>query len=164
MTEKQNGERTVRCPLEGCNRELLARGVNLHIRQSSDNIHGPQGEVPEDVNLDEMETVGAKSVNVDYPEERNDDTNYVLCPFCYEIFKGQRGMKTHLSQKSGQGQHPDDATEQSELEKATLSKEVRTNETEFFADRVRKYINYLLAEGEIEEAKRAKRFLLGWRE
>ena len=111
-----------------------------------------------------METVGEESVHVDYPEKRNDDTRYVLCPFCYDIFKGERGIQTHLSKKSGQGQHPEDAAERYELEELPLSGEVRTTEEKYSPNKVKRYINHLLAEGEIEEARRAKRFLLGCRE
>jgi hypothetical protein len=160
MTKERHSERTVRCPLEGCDREVLARGVNLHIRQSSDDIHGPQGDVPEGVNLNELETVGEKSVHIDYPQDRKDDTQYTLCPFCHRIFKGKRGIQTHLSQKSGDEQHPDDAAQRYELKTTGQSEKIPTSEEGSVSSRAKRYIEYLLAEGKIEEAKLAKRFLL----
>lgn len=160
MTDGKSGERTVLCPIEGCNREVLARGVNLHVRQSSDDLHGPQGEVPEGVGLEELETVGEESVQVDYPQDRKKDTNHVLCPFCYGIYKGKRGINIHLSHNSGKGQHPDDAAEQYELEEISLCGSSSRNERKSPSDRAEQYISHLLSQGRVEEAKQAKNFLL----
>lgn len=163
MTEEKEGERRVLCPLNGCDQEVLARGINLHIRQSSDEIHGQQGKVPEGVGLDELETKGEEPVQVNYPQNRKEDTEHILCPFCYEIFKGNRGIKTHLSQTSGKGQHPDNAVEEYDLNKPDRKGNMLLNKSESASNRAKRYVEYLVSEGDIEEAKRAKRFLFNGR-
>lgn len=102
----RNKERTVRCPVEGCDAEKLARGIHLHIRQSSGNGHGPTGEVPDHIDLDNLETVGSREVEMNYPSERETQDAARLCPYCSKVFKGKRGVLIHLGQKAGQKNHP----------------------------------------------------------
>jgi hypothetical protein len=80
MTNHTNDERTVRCPVDGCDATPLARGINLHINRSSGGGHGPAGEVPSDISLDNLETVGEREVEMDYPEERDNETHARLSP------------------------------------------------------------------------------------
>jgi len=82
MTNHPNDERTVRCPVDGCDAEKLARGIHLHVRQSSGDGHGPQGEVPDSINFENLDTVGEQTVEMDYPEERNNEKEARLCPYC----------------------------------------------------------------------------------
>ena len=106
MTNHQNDERTVRCPVEGCDATPLARGVNLHINRSSGDGHGPRGEVPDHISLDDLETVGEREVEMDYPEERDNEKHARLCPYCSETFAGVQGLMIHLGQTAGRKNHP----------------------------------------------------------
>jgi hypothetical protein len=106
-SDSQNTETVVKCPIDGCSHEGLSRGIHLHIRQSSGNGHGPNGEVPEHLDLSDLEVVGEKTVDVDYPEERDVEEVVRLCPYCGRAFNGFHGIKIHLGQKQGQGVHPD---------------------------------------------------------
>jgi hypothetical protein len=107
MSDHKNDERTVRCPVEGCDSTPLARGVNLHILRSSGDGHGPRNEVPEHISLDELETVGEREVKMDYPEERNNEKHARLCPYCSETFSGISGLMIHLGQTAGRKNHPE---------------------------------------------------------
>lgn len=112
MTDREthrNKERTVRCPVEGCDAEPLARGVHLHVRQTDGNGHGPQGEVPEHVTFDDLETVGSKSVPMVYPTERDTESEERRCPYCGRTFAGIKGVRIHLRQVAGRKGHPEDA-------------------------------------------------------
>lgn len=107
----RNDERTVRCPVDGCDATPLARGINLHIRQSSGGGHGPRGEVPEHVDFDELETAGDREVEMDYPEERDSEDVARLCPYCSRPYKGRNGVLIHLGQVAGRKNHPENAAE-----------------------------------------------------
>lgn len=107
----QDGERVVRCPVEGCNAEKLARGIHLHILQSSDAAHGEQGEVPEEVSLDDLEEVGREKVEVDYPDDRDSESVARLCPYCSKPFKGKNGVLIHLGAMAGRKNHPPNASD-----------------------------------------------------
>jgi len=111
MTDHRNDERTVRCPVEGCDAEKLARGVHLHVRQSAGEGHGPQGEIPDNVSLDDLETVGKQEVEMDYPAERDSEEVVRLCPYCSQPFKGKNGVLIHLGQVAGRKNHPEDAAQ-----------------------------------------------------
>ncbi len=110
-TKHSNQETVVECPVEGCTKEGLSRGMHLHVRQSSGDGHGPHGDVPENLDFDNLKVVGEKGVDMDYPDERNEEEVARLCPFCGRAFNGFRGIKIHVGQKAGQGVHPDDATD-----------------------------------------------------
>lgn len=110
-TKHNNSESVVKCPVNDCNHEGLSRGIHLHVRQSSGDGHGPHGDVPENLNFDDLEQVGEKDVQMDYPDERNEEDVVRLCPFCGRAFNGFRGIKIHVGQKKGHGVHPDDATD-----------------------------------------------------
>lgn len=112
-----NAERTVHCPIEGCDETPLARGVHLHVRQSSADGHGSRGEVPSGITFDDLETAGQRNVSLDYPEHRQTEDTARLCPYCKQAFRGKQGVMIHLGQVTGRNGHPDDAqdTDASEL-------------------------------------------------
>jgi hypothetical protein len=114
MTDHRNDERTVRCPVEGCGKEVLARGVHLHVRQSSGDGHGPQGDVPDEISLENLETVGEQKVEMDYPDERDTERHARLCPYCSQTFEGVQGMMIHLGQIAGRNNHPSDPQDRHE--------------------------------------------------
>lgn len=119
MSKQKNAERTVKCPVEGCGAEKLARGIHLHVRQSDGGGHGEQGEVPEGVDLDDLETAGSQAVSMDYPETRETEEAHRRCPYCHEVFQGKRGVMIHLGRTANTGPHP--ANPKEEVDSAELS-------------------------------------------
>jgi len=101
----------VKCPVEDCDAEVLARGINLHVRQSSGGGHGPQGEAPDQLTFDDLKTVGSDTVEMDYPEERDHEQVARFCPYCSEVFTGKQGVRIHLGQVEGRKNHPRNANE-----------------------------------------------------
>lgn len=178
----KNDEKTVRCPVEGCEEEILARGLHLHVLRSSGNGHGPHNELPEDIDLDEAEEVGSREVEMNYPEERDSEQVARLCPYCERPFRGKHGVMIHLGQTAGRKNHPEDAPEQHEpddfsivhvdenenvvnvVEEGTAmpSTERRQNEElgSLSPERVREYIEGLREQGLDEEADKAEQMLL----
>jgi hypothetical protein len=112
MTNHENDEPRVNCPVEDCDATPLARGINLHVRRSSGNGHGPQGEVPDAITFEDLDTVGTGKVEMDYPEERDTDNAGRRCPWCGKLFAGTQGVRIHLGQVAGRDGHPEDAPEQ----------------------------------------------------
>lgn len=104
-----NDERTVHCPVGGCDETPLARGVHLHVMRSVGDGHGPQGEVPEHLDFENLETAGTRAVSMDYPEHRQTEQVARLCPFCDQPFRGKQGVQIHLGQVAGRNGHPEDA-------------------------------------------------------
>lgn len=105
-TPNRNPERVVKCPVEGCDAEKLARGMHLHIRQSVGNGHGERGEIPDSVSLDNLEEVGTQEVELHYPEDREVENVARMCPYCREVFRGKNGVLIHLGQVAGRKNHP----------------------------------------------------------
>lgn len=108
----RNDERTVRCPVDQqteheCAEEPLARGVYLHVLNSSGGGHGPKGEVPAGLNFDDLETIGTREVSMDYPEHRETDSTSRLCPECGVPFEGKHGVRIHLGRMAGKQNHPE---------------------------------------------------------
>jgi hypothetical protein len=178
MTDHKNDERTVQCPIEGCDATPLARGINLHIRRSSGEGHGPQGEVLDDVDLDDLETVGEREVAMDYPDERDTENHARLCPYCRQTFAGVQGLMIHLGQKAGRDNHPRNPKDRHEPgdfprveadAEGNIERVVGTPPAappnEYDADaipvaRVFRLIADLLAEGEVTLAERVRLDLL----
>lgn len=106
----RNRERVVKCPVDGCDAEKLARGMHLHVLRSVGDGHGEQGEIPDDVDLHDLEEVGTREVEVNYPEEREVETVARLCPYCGRPFKGKHGVMIHLGQVAGRRDHPPNAS------------------------------------------------------
>lgn len=179
MSDHTNDERTVRCPVEDCDSTPLARGVNLHVLRSSGDGHGPQGEVPDHISLDELETVGEREVKMDYPEERDNEKHARLCPYCSETFSGISGLMIHLGQTAGRKNHPENPKERHDagdfprvevdsegnVETAVDSVEVTSTDspgnTAVPRARVFSLLAELVADGEADTAYRVRRALLG---
>lgn len=182
MTDRErhrNDERTVKCPVGGCDAEVLARGINLHVRRSSGNGHGPQGEVPKDISFDDLETVGSELVEMDYPEERDTEQVARLCPYCGTPFTGKQGVKIHLGQVAGRKNHPEDAADRHEPEdfprvavdsrenvvevldeRSAPSSDSSTDGERIEVEKVYRLVADLLAEGKTEAAARVREELL----
>lgn len=170
---KSSMERTVRCPVEGCDAEPLARGVYLHIQRSSGDGHGPQGDVPPGVDLDNLETVGEKEVEMDYPDKRDTEQTARVCPYCNQTFTGIHGVMIHLGQTAGRKNHPENPKEIHEPEDFPI---VALDDNENIVEviegditlpsstqadsAVERYIDFLEREGKTDEAERAKEILL----
>jgi hypothetical protein len=178
MTDHKNDERTVRCPVEGCEATPLARGINLHIMRSSGDGHGPQGEVPDSLSLENLETVGEREVEMDYPDERDNEKHARLCPYCNQTFTGISGLMIHLGQTAGRKNHPanpKDRHEPSDFPRVEVDAEgniqqvAGTDDTDHVdtgkgavpTARVFRLIADLIADGETRTAHRVRRDLLG---
>lgn len=178
MTDHSNDERTVRCPVEGCDATPLARGINLHINRSSGDGHGPNGEVPAHISLDNLETVGEREVEMDYPEERDNEKHARLCPYCNQTFTGVQGLMIHLGQTAGRKNHPANPKDRHEpedfprvkvdaegnVQQVTGPQENPTDSREKGAvpmSRVFRLIANLIADGQTKTANRVRRDLLG---
>lgn len=109
-TRNVNRERTVECPI--CGEEKLARGIYLHVNRSVGNGHGEQGEVPEGVDLDNLETAGERNVSMNYPESRKTEQVGRQCPYCEGVFRGKHGVMIHLGRIAGKESHPENAKEE----------------------------------------------------
>jgi hypothetical protein len=178
----KNDEKTVLCPVEGCDSEVLSRGLHLHVRRSSGNGHGKQDEIPEDIDLDKAEEVGSKEVEMEYPEKRDSEQVARLCPYCERPFRGKHGVMIHLGQVAGRKNHPKDAPERHEPDDFSIvhvddnenvielveeptsmpSTERRQDEEgQPDLDDVRQHIEWLREQGLTEEAEKVEQTLLG---
>jgi len=177
-----NDERTVECPVEGCEATPLARGVHLHIMRSAGDGHGPHGDVPDGIDLDNLKTAGSRNVDMEYPEERDVESVARMCPYCERPFRGKHGVMIHLGQLAGRKNHPEDAADRHELddfpvvhvdENGNVTEVVKGraempstqrrrddgNDEELDKDAAKAYIRNLRAESNHEEADRAARML-----
>ncbi|EMA30330.1 hypothetical protein [Haloarcula japonica] len=178
MTDHSNDERTVRCPVKGCDATPLARGINLHINRSSGDGHGPHGEVPDHISLDDLETVGEREVEMDYPEERDNEKHARLCPYCNQTFTGEQGLMIHLGQIAGRKNHPANPKDRHEpgdfpgvkvdaegnVQQVAGPQRNPTDSREKGAvpmSRVFRLIANLIADGQTKTAGRVRRDLLG---
>lgn len=183
----KNDERTVNCPIEGCDETPLARGAHLHVMRSSGGGHGPQNEVPDHVDLDNLETVGKREVQMDYPEERNSEQVARLCPYCERPFRGKHGVMIHLGQTAGRKNHPKNPRDKHDPEDFAIvhvdenenviekveegttmpstdkrrEKEASEEVDSLNPDQVEEYIESLREQGLEDEADRAEKMLLG---
>jgi hypothetical protein len=73
--------------------------------RSSGDGHGPRG-IPDNVSLENLETVGEREVKIDYPDKRDNEKHTRLCPYCSETFAGVQGLMIHLGQTAGRKNHP----------------------------------------------------------
>jgi hypothetical protein len=174
MTNHRNDERTVRCPVEGCDATPLARGVNLHILRSSGEGHGPNGEVPDHISTEDLETVGNREVEMDYPAERDTEGTARLCPYCTQPFAGKNGVLIHLGAVAGRLNHPEDAAEKhAETDFPKVNVDEQGNITSVLGDtpdtgkgavsqeQVYHLIAEFMANGDTQAAQRVRRKLLG---
>jgi peptide subunit release factor 1 (eRF1) len=157
---------------------VLTRGLHLHVLRKNDETHGPQGEAPPGLHVDNAETVGSRPVEVDYPEERASEDVARLCPYCQTPFKGKNGVLIHLGQVAGRKNHPGNASVVHEpsdfpvveldedenvvavVEGHILSSVQRPHDEAIPVERVYRYIADLVSEGRSDEAKRARQRLL----
>lgn len=175
-----NEERTVECPVEGCDYEGLSRTLHLHVRQSSGDGHGPHKDIPESIDFDNLETVGTQEVEMNYPETREVEQVKRQCPFCELVFDGKHGVMIHIGQTAGKKNHPENAPQQVseddlpvvELDDdqniintvegdAKMPSTKRRQEEEAEENRIKRYIKKLREEGKDEEADIAETELLG---
>lgn len=112
----KNEERTVRCPVEGCDKVVLARALHLHVGRKVGDGHGTSNEIPEGVDLDSAEEVGTEQVEMEYPEHREAEDVQRLCPYCERPYNGKQGVMIHLGALEGKKNHPKDAAERHELD------------------------------------------------
>lgn len=181
-TKHKNQERTVECPVDGCNKEPLARGLHLHVLRSSGNGHGAANEIPENIDLNSAKTAGEREVKMDYPEERNSEQVARLCPYCERPYRGKHGVMIHLGQTAGRKDHPENPKERHDpedfsvvqvddneniveiVEESTvLPTTQRRRESDSGVDKqsVKNHIEDLREQGLDEEAERAEKMLLG---
>jgi len=184
----RNREKTVVCPVEGCNKEVLSRGLHLHVRQSTSGNHGEQGDIPSDVDLDNPEPAGEREVEMEYPEDRDGEQVARQCPYCERPYRGKHGVMIHLGQTAGRKNHPENPKELHDPEDfpivhvdddenivefveegTSMSSPERCQEREeapgqpdsLDPETVREYIEDLREQGLEEEAEKAERMLLG---
>jgi hypothetical protein len=179
-----NDEKTVRCPVEGCEKEVLSRGLHLHVSRSSGSGHGDQGEVPPNIDLGDADVVGSRSVEMEYPEERDSETVARLCPYCERPFRGKHGVMIHLGQVQGRKNHPEDAPklhkpddfaivhvdenenviemveEPTEMPSTERRREAEKEDESLDVDDVKEYIEGLREQGLDEQADQAEKMLL----
>jgi len=162
----------VRCPVEGCDATPLARGVNLHVNRSSGDGHGPRGEVPPDISFENLETVGAREVEMDYPDERDNEKHARLCPYCNQTFAGEQGVMIHLGQTAGRKNHPESAGEHHTIddfprvevdEQGNITSVIDGSEDRMMVPARAVYILVaeLVAEDDLVTAHRLRKHLLG---
>jgi hypothetical protein len=179
--QHKNKERTVKCPVDGCDSEVLSRGLHLHVRKTDGNDHGTRDSIPEDIDLDSADAVGTREVEMDYPEKREVDEEARLCPYCERPFRGKHGVMIHLGLTAGRKNHPEDARgkhnpddfpavevdENDNVvniadEGATMpSTERRQENGSPDKEQVRKHIEELREQGLDEQADRAEEMLFG---
>lgn len=175
----RNDERTVRCPVDDCGKEVLARGLYLHVLRSSGNGHGPQNEIPDHVDLDNVEEIGTQEVEMNYPDERDTEKVARLCPYCERPFTGKQGVLIHLGQVAGRMNHPKNAGErhsEEDFPKVEVdefgnvtrvvndtvdSEDVGPDKGDVPRQQVYRIIAELIANGETVAAHRVRKSLLG---
>jgi len=177
----KNDETTVECPVEGCDKEVLSRGLHLHVMRSDSNGHGTQNEIPNNLNLEDAETVGHEEVEMEYPEERDTEKIARLCPYCERPFRGKHGVMIHLGQVAGRKNHPEDAPEQHEPDDLAIvhvddqenvvevveegpslpATNQRKDDDALNEGQVKEHIKELREQGLEKEARRAEKMLLG---
>ena len=179
-SKHSNEERTVRCPINDCEYEGLARSLHLHVRQSSGDGHGPHGDIPDSFDIDDAETVGTQTVEMDYPDTREVDHTARQCPWCAQVFDGKQGAMIHIGQTAGQKNHPADASDQVDgddlpivelddrgnivdvIEGDAIMPSTRQRQDgDDHEEKIRRYIERLREEGKDEEADIAEKELLG---
>lgn len=111
----KNDEKTVQCPVGGCDKEVLARALHLHVRRKAGDGHGDTGNVSDNVDLDNAEVVGTQEVEMEYPTEREGEDVQRLCPYCERPYQGKKGVIIHLGATAGRKNHPIDGAERHDL-------------------------------------------------
>jgi hypothetical protein len=119
MVRRTNEEDTVICPIKGCNEEVLSRGLFMHIFHTNDSDgegHYPKGEIPPEIDKEEIKVTGQKEVEMDYPDEQDLEDALYLDTYTGKAYKGKRGLMIHLGQLAGRDNIPEDVTERHRVE------------------------------------------------
>lgn len=114
MVKRTNNEEKVKCPIEGCNSETVARGLFMHIFQTDDpenKGHYPRGEIPPDIDEEEIKVTGKEEVEMNYPETQNLEDRKYLDTYTGQSYEGKRGLMIHLGQMGGKNNIPEDVTD-----------------------------------------------------
>lgn len=101
-----NKEKVKECP--ACGETFLSRSLHLHVLRKDDEAHGPQGDIPPTLDLENAPVVGTREVEMDYPETRETEKTRRQCPYCTQTFKGKQGLGIHFGQVVGRKNHPAD--------------------------------------------------------
>jgi hypothetical protein len=78
--------------------------------------HYPRYEVPPDFSRDDVEVVGKKEVEMDYPDDQGLDEGQYLDTYTGKAYEGKRGLMIHLGQMAGQHNIPEDIAERHDPE------------------------------------------------
>lgn len=114
MVDRTNSEDMVECPVEGCNEEVLARGLYMHLFQTDDppgEAHYPRYEEPPYLDMEDLKITGETDVTMDFPENIELDDTYYLDTYTGQAYQGKRGLMIHLGQTAGRNNIPEDVTE-----------------------------------------------------
>lgn len=119
VSRSKNEEETAVCPVEGCDKEALKRGMFMHIFQTDDpegERHHPRYEMPPGINVADVKVSGSEEVEMNYPTEQEIGDVYYLDTYTGKAYKGKRGLMVHLGQKAGSDNIPEDVTERHDAE------------------------------------------------
>jgi len=116
----KNLEEKVRCPIQGCGKEVSARGLNMHVFHTNDpegKGHYPKGETPPDFDPSgNIEVVGQEEVEMDYPDEVDLDDKEYLDTYTGKAYQGKRGLMIHLGQMAGKQNIPENVQDRHDAE------------------------------------------------
>jgi len=105
-------ENTVKCPV--CGETVSKRGLFMHVWSTDDSEgrgHGRDGDVPDGLELNEVEVVGSEEIKMDYPDTQDlGDTEY-FDTYTGRSYEGKRGIMVHLGQVKGEHNIPADVTD-----------------------------------------------------
>lgn len=90
----------IQCPY--CEEGKEPRGLYAHVMNSSDEIHGEHGTVPEDFE--------EKRKNL--YDQKGEQNELYFCHHCASYLEGYKEFSQHLSKKANDSNHPADATPQ----------------------------------------------------
>ena len=120
----KNLEEKVKCPIQGCGKEVSARGLNMHVFHTNDpegKGYYPKGETPPDFDPSgNIEVVGQEEVEMDYPDEINLDDKEYLDTYTGKAYQGKRGLMIHLGQMAGKHNIPENVQERHDAEEFPL--------------------------------------------
>jgi len=117
MVRRTNSEEMVQCPVKGCDKEVVARGLYMHIFQSDDpegEAHYPRYEEPPYLDMEDLKVTGETTVEMDFPEDVDLEDKMYLDTYTGKAYKGRRGLMIHLGQSAGEHNIPSDVTDRHE--------------------------------------------------
>lgn len=113
MPVTSNDEDKALCPVKGCDREIVKRGLFMHIFQTEDpegEGHYPKYDVPPYIDVEEVKITGTKNVDMDYPETQDIGDVHYMDTYTGKAYQGKRGLMVHLGQLAGRENIPEDVT------------------------------------------------------